>query len=193
MSAVRHKEKKTTLEDVEKDYQAGQKRVKSSPSSPKSPSAQSPTQYGFVPTKTFIDYVQQEPRANYFPTHNPQNPQLYTQLYTPQSNYGQYATTQQLASTEPQKYTNSGQDGSAQYSSSAQKYTVAKYVNQPETSSYSQGPNDYQQYENIQYLTDNSISAPSGQQYYSPQLVYLQQYQAPSTSVQTVVDPKGIY
>lgn len=60
------------------------------------------------------------------------------------------------------------------------------YYSQPQ---YLQAqPQQYQQYENVQYVTDNSIAQPEQPQYY-----FVQQYQAPSTAVEAVVDPKGTY
>ncbi|RZC40699.1 hypothetical protein BDFB_002915 [Asbolus verrucosus] len=74
-----------------------------------------------------------------------------------------------------------------------QHYTPpSQYQATPQQYYYQQQPanqqNLYQHYENIQYIADNSIAQ---QPYYTPQYVYLQQYTAPSTAVQSVVDPKG--
>ncbi|KAF2897218.1 hypothetical protein ILUMI_08960 [Ignelater luminosus] len=54
-------------------------------------------------------------------------------------------------------------------------------------------PQQYQQFD-LPYLTDNQLSAQDSnafQQYYNPQLLYLQQYPAASTNIQSVIDPKG--
>lgn len=178
-----------------------------SPPPAPAPKAPSPTNYGFVPVKTRANYVQQEAPTSYLQQYNQyttgqtqsytspqysqepqytQQPQYVTQYSQP--DYSQYSTIAYSGDGSQLKYTK--QD-------SAQKYTEVKFISQPAIT-YAQ--NDYQNLENVQYITDNSISqqqepvhgqSQSGQQYYSPQYIYLQQYQAPSTSVRTVVEPKG--
>lgn len=141
------KEKKISLEDIERDNLKTSKVTRTTPKIP----IGAPTDYGFVPTKTVTDYARQQPKYVQYV------PQTYTpppQQYTPPLQ--QYATT-------PQQY-----------------YYQPQALNQQ---------NPYQQYENVQYIADNSIAAQQ-QQYYTPQYVYLQQYTAPSTAVQSVVDPK---
>lgn len=198
VSSVRQKEKKITLHDIEQDYVTTQKRANLSP--PPAPKAQSPTQYGFVPVKTAANYVQQDAPSAFVAQYNqyatsqeqyPLNPQYLAQTqFSTQPDYSQYSTIAYSGDSTPTKY--STQDSSSDVTSS--KYTQAKFLNQPAVT-YAQ--NDYQNYENVQYVNDNSIAQLQGQsqagqqQYYSPQYLYLQQYQAPSTSVQTVVDPKG--
>ncbi|KAJ8963921.1 hypothetical protein NQ314_005249 [Rhamnusium bicolor] len=184
------KDKKTTLEDIERDYISNQKRVKLTPAPPPPPKvpspAQSPTQFGFVPIKTIADYVQQGPKQNYV---QPQYIQQFAQQY-PETDYSQYATAQQYTSSIPQKYSSSLQQYSVpRYSSTQQKY-VPQIPGQQSYTYVPQVESPYQSYDNLQYITDNSIGQPSSQ-YYTPQYVYLQQYQSPSTAVQTVVEPKG--
>ncbi|XP_019868452.1 uncharacterized protein LOC109597246 [Aethina tumida] len=129
-------EKKISLEDIERDNLRNENRP-----APPSTAVKSPTQYGFVPTKTIHDYAQKGPKNQYV-----QPQYVPTQQYTE----AQYVPTQQ--------------------------YYTTQY--QPQT-------DQYQQYENVQYVTDNSI-AQKPQQY-----VYLQQYPSPSSSVQHIVDTKG--
>ncbi|KYB28055.1 hypothetical protein TcasGA2_TC008236 [Tribolium castaneum] len=142
------KEKKISLEDIERDNLKTTGKIARAP--PKIPVA-SPTDYGFVPTKTVTDYARQQPK--------------YVQ-YVPQT----YAQPAQQYTPPPQQYATVPQQYYYQQQQSVQ--------------------NPYQQYENVQYVTDNSI-AQAQQQYYTPQYVYLQQYTAPSTAIQSVVDPKG--
>ncbi|XP_044254391.1 uncharacterized protein LOC123004926 [Tribolium madens] len=150
LASVVGKEKKISLEDIERDNLKITGKVARAP--PKIPVA-SPTDYGFVPTKTVADYARQQPK---YVQYVPQTYSQPAQQYTPPSQ--QYATV-------PQQY----------------YYQQQQPVNHQ---------NPYQQYENVQYVTDNSI-AQAQQQYYTPQYVYLQQYSAPSTAIQSVVDPKG--
>nr|CAI5832368.1 unnamed protein product [Callosobruchus analis] len=107
------------------------------------------------------------------------NPQQHSQTGT-QYQQQQYSTTQQYPATQ-------------QYTTSRQQYTV------PQGGSYNKNVQyvtdnslAVQQYpRNVQYVADNNIGNQQQQQYYSPQYVYLQQDPAPSTSVQTFIDPKG--
>lgn len=111
--------------------------------------------------------------------------------YTSQPDLSQYSTLAYSGDSTSSKYLTEASSTVA----SLPKYTQVKYVSQP-GGKYAQ--NDYANYQNLQYVTDNSIAQPqvqvqAEQQYYSPQYLYLQQYQAPSTSVQTVVNQKGNY
>nr|CAI5832366.1 unnamed protein product [Callosobruchus analis] len=107
------------------------------------------------------------------------SPQQHSQTGT-QYQQQQYSTTQQYPATQ-------------QYTTSRQQYTV------PQGGSYNKNVQyvtdnslAVQQYpRNVQYVADNNIGNQQQQQYYSPQYVYLQQDPAPSTSVQTFIDPKG--
>ncbi|KAJ8919326.1 hypothetical protein NQ315_003910 [Exocentrus adspersus] len=199
VAAAGPKDKKTTLEDIERDYTSSEMKTKLTPPPPP-PSAtkisvptQSPTHYGFVPRKTIANYVQQSPRPVYV---QPDYAQQYTQQYiqqSPENDYSQYATAQQYTTSIPQKYNSGSQQYFApQYSTAQQKYTP-QVPSQQSFNYVMQLPNQLQSYENVQYITDNSIAAPATQQYYTPapQYVYLQQYTAPSTAIQTVVEPKG--
>ncbi|XP_018573740.1 uncharacterized protein LOC108912831 [Anoplophora glabripennis] len=175
------KDKKTTLEDIERDYISNERKTKLTPPPKVATPAPSPTQFGFVPKKTVADYARQEHRPAYV------QPQ-YTQQYVPQqaaNDYSQYSTAQQYKSTVPQSYS-----AGLLYPTPQQKYTP-QISNQQAYSYVTQLPNQLQSLENVQYITDNSISAPATQQYFTPQYVYFQQYSSPSTAVQTVVEPKG--
>lgn len=185
--------KKISLEDIERDNLKSNKET-----TPKAPG--SPTNFGFVPPiKTANDYAKQPSNQYLQPPYVP--PQSYTtqtqqQYITPpqqQSFPQQYTTVQQYVA--PQKYqqqVSSPQYVTPQQYLSPQQYTTAQQYAAPQQYYYQQGQgNQYQQYENVQYITDNSIAQQPQQQYYTPQYVYLQQYTAPSTPVQTVVDPKS--
>lgn len=150
-------------------------------------------------------YISQSQYAA-LPQYSPQTqfssqPQFSTQeQYSGQQytnpDYSQYSTIAYSGNSRPNKYSSQ----SVSSNSLASKYTIAKPITQPISSS---GQNDYQNYDNLQYITDNSIlqshgqgqgqeQGQGGQQFYSPQYLYIQPYQSPSTSVQTVVNPKGI-
>lgn len=185
------KEKKTTLEDIERDYISNERKTKLSPVPPTTPKitspAQSPTRFGFIPRKTIANYARQEHQPTYV---QPQYIEQYVQQQ-PVDDYSQYATAQQYnPSTTPHRYSIDTQYTVPQYSGSPQKYTPQ--ISRQEAYNYvSQSPNQLQSLENVQYVTDNSINTPTASQYYTPQYIYLQQYSAPSTAVQTVVEPKG--
>lgn len=181
------KDRKTTLEDIERDYVSNERKIKLTPASSKvATPAQSPTRFGFVPKKTIADYVRQEHRPAYF---QPQYTEQYVQQQ-PLNDYSQDATPQQYTPSVLQKYNADLQYTVPQYSSSPQKYTP-QISSQQAYSYVSQSPNQLQSLENVQYVTDNSISAPVASRYYTPQYIYVQQYPSPSTAIQTVVEPKG--
>ncbi|XP_074038136.1 uncharacterized protein [Leptinotarsa decemlineata] len=187
---------KTTLEDIERDYITTRKQTKlTPPPAPKIP-AKSPTQFGFVPTKTLSNYIQKEPKANY---------DFQFQL----GDFQQYLGGQQylsgLESTQGEQYRGGQKYAEGQqytdivpekYSSIAPTYSGPVYTGpskKPAVQAYyvPQGQGQYQGFEKLQYLSDNSIAQQAVQQYYTPQYVYLQPNQAPTSSVQTIVDPKG--
>ncbi|XP_063926026.1 uncharacterized protein LOC135139620 [Zophobas morio] len=139
LASVAAKDKKISLDDIERDNLRGNKSPRTVPVQKLS------TTYGFLPAKTATDYARQQPKyVQYVPPPAPQ------QQYTP----------------PPQQYS-----------------VPQQYYYQPTNQ-----PTLYDQYANLQYVSDNSVAQ---QQYYTPQYVYLQQYSAPSTAVQSVVDPKG--
>lgn len=176
VSAAR-KEKKATLEDVERGY-ITTKSALSPPPLPNVP-AKSPTRFGFVPVKTAANYAQKQPKITYAQpqyTSNNQGENIYpTDIqfsFGPQyASGGHYKTP---VYTGPTK-------GAAQKSP---LHTQAYYVPQAQSQDL--------KYDNLQYVADNTIDQGAGQQNYdAQQYYYLQQYQEPSTSIQAVVDPKG--
>ncbi|KAJ8984600.1 hypothetical protein NQ317_006062 [Molorchus minor] len=175
------KDQKTTLEDIERDYLTNQKKTKLTPPPASTKAATSPSQYGFVPTKTLSDYIQQSPRPNYIQSQ-------YVPQFT-QADYPQYPAGGQNAQT--QKYTTSFREYAIP------QYSVPQYT-RPQVQQQKYAPQQTVKYvpqvqyqdDGVQYVTDNSIGQ-GNPQYYTPQYVYLQQYQSPSTAVQTVVEPKG--
>ncbi|VEN37875.1 unnamed protein product [Callosobruchus maculatus] len=105
-------------------------------------------------------------------------PQQHSQTGTQYYHQQQYSTTQQNPATQ-------------QYTTPRQQYSVPQEGSYKNVQYETDNNLAAQQYpKNVQYVTDNSIGNQQ-QQYYSPQYVYLQQDPAPSTSVQTFVDPKG--
>ncbi|XP_050502418.1 uncharacterized protein LOC114349007 isoform X2 [Diabrotica virgifera virgifera] len=191
VSAAR-KEKKTTLEDVERGYITTKARL-SPPPPPTSTKvrSKSPTQFGYIPVKTPANYVQKEPKITYAPPQYISLNQGKIKYQTePQYSTIQYASGSQYTTgpvyTGP-VYTGAGQ-GTPQRG--VQKAPVDQtqeyYVPQQEQS-------QYLNYDNVQYVADNNIDQGAGQQHYNPQQYYYlqQQYQAPTTSIQAVVDPKG--
>lgn len=123
----------------------------------------------------------------------PPNQYVSPQPTTPEVQYGfkpmkmqpqyvqqhQYLPQQQYA-LQPQYFTYQQPQTPAHYT------RIQHYLQQPE-------PSQYQRLQPPQpsYITDNQLGQESYQQYYTPQYVYLQQYPSASTSIQTVVDPKG--
>ncbi|XP_056629893.1 uncharacterized protein LOC130440654 [Diorhabda sublineata] len=176
VSAAR-KEKKTTLEDVERGYITTKSEL-SPPPLPKIP-AKSPTQFGFVPVKTTANYAQKQPKITYA------QPQ-YTSENQGDSTYPtqiQYTIgTQYVSGT---RYTSPVYTGpSKEAAQKTPSHTQAYYVPQEQSQDL--------KYDSVAYVADNTIDQGAGQQNYdSQQFYYLQQYQEPSTSIQAVVDPKG--
>lgn len=135
------------------------------PVAPKRPLTPPRFQFGFKPMKTQPQPVQ-KPQTTQTQQYNiaPQQyslPQEFFNFQSAQQQQPQHQLQQTLPPSRAQQYVQS----------------------QPQ----------YQQYE-LPYVTDNQLSAQdsnSFQQYYNPQLFYLQQYPSASTSIQTVVDPKG--
>nr|CAH7745434.1 unnamed protein product [Callosobruchus chinensis] len=201
--AAQNGARKTTLEDIERDYTTTSK-PKQTTAKVVAP-AQSPTLYGFIPIKTIADYARNEPkpllysqgststrrmpnnstnsRAYTFPLQFDlpySSPQQHSQSGTQYYHQQQYSTSQQYPATQ-------------QYTTPRQQYTVPQEGSYHKNVQYvTDNSLAAQQYpKNVQYVTDNNIGNQQQQQYSSPQYVYLQQDPAPSTSVQTFVDPKG--
>ncbi|CAH0560820.1 unnamed protein product [Brassicogethes aeneus] len=145
---------KISLEDIEIDNLKSEKKARTPITA-----ASSPTQYGFVPTKTLQNYIQKSPK-----------PQYVQPTYAAPT-YQNYQNTPKIPLIGPQQY-----------------YLPKQYpTGQDQPQQYYGTPQQYQQYENVQFVTDNSIQHQSHPQQY----VYLQQYPASSTSIQTIVDPKS--
>ncbi|KAL3265695.1 hypothetical protein HHI36_009898 [Cryptolaemus montrouzieri] len=156
--------------------------------------ADSPTNFGFVPTKTADNYAQKEPLGRYvypdllgqtqtytrqFPKYQPQTQVIYnpqtTYLSQPQvsasyNQQGAQQVTQQYV--HPQQYVQ-------QYVPASQSYDQNYIYQTPQT----QQPQYYYQpaTKHINYISDNNV----------PQYVYLQQIPEPSNTVENVVDPKS--
>ncbi|KAG5878754.1 hypothetical protein JTB14_012124 [Gonioctena quinquepunctata] len=175
---------KTTLEDIERDYITTQKRTKLTP--PPAPAAKSPTQFGFVPTKTLADYIQKEPRINYASQY--QVGEYQQPLGARQSFGGLQDKAPQKYSTIPQKYNAISQ----KYSTAPQKYGATYSPQAPQAYYVPQAQNQYQYFENVPYVADNNLGQQVGQQYLTSPYLYLPQYQGSSSSVQNVVDTKGL-
>lgn len=167
-------------------------------------SVSSPTKFGFVPQRTASSYAATAPKFQYTQNHyqlkkstpKPQSAHYVTQYSQPKP---QYASPSSQLYLSPEKYSSasSGLDYSQQYLTQpqAQDYTYVQpdISNQQYVIQYQQPGQQYDQYENVQYVADNSIAQPESKQYLTPQpqYYYVQQYQAPSTAIESVLDPKG--
>lgn len=133
----------------------------------------SPSKFGFVPHRTASSYAATRPKFQYS-----------------QTNYQVKKAAAKLPKYQQQYHQQTGPSHQQQYLSQqpALEYT---YV-QPDTHQYQQPSQQYEQYENVQYVADNALAQPEQKQgLVQPQYYYVQQYQAPSTAVESVVDPKG--
>ncbi|XP_060531458.1 uncharacterized protein LOC132705051 [Cylas formicarius] len=188
--------KKISLENID-DYSATNRASNTLQTKPNN-QVSSPTKFGFVPTRTAESYAATQPKQTFFqdsirvkqPGSNYQLQQYkLPNKYAANIDYSQdYSNVQQHAPQQPQQYPYLQPDlGFQQYQKPApQQYEQTSQV-------YQQPAQHYQQYENVHYLTENSLSQSDNQQYYPqvPQYYYVQQYQAPTTAVETVVDPKA--
>lgn len=202
------------MEDVERGYITTKARL-SPPPAPKNPT-RSPTQFGFVPVKTAANYVRTEPKVAYaqpeYTAGYQGRSQYDTIAYSAPQQYSPSSASSQQYSPSLQQYSPSSQQYSplSQYSSGAQQYTTGiQYASkqqaqapappqlqpQPQAQAYyvPQGQQGHylNNYDNLQYISNNNIDQGSQQQFNAQQYYYLQQYQSPSTAIQAVVDPKG--
>ncbi|XP_030767629.1 uncharacterized protein LOC115891325 [Sitophilus oryzae] len=186
---------KISLEDIERDLSTSDKTSVTSQVTEKSSTIQSPTKFGFVPARTAASYAATSPKTQYYQTSYPAkpsfNPAIIQQQYSaPQQQ--QYSTAYATPSTSD--YAQQYYDAQQYLAQLTQAYAQTDGKSQSNVV-YQQSVPQYEQYPAVQYISDNSVtqSQSDGHQQYSagPQYYYVQQYQAPSTEVQTVVDPKA--
>lgn len=166
--ALAAKDKKINLEDIERDNLKSERKAK---------------QESKVITSS--SYTQQVP-----PTQTPKllsTPQQYN--FLPLKTVQNYA--QQPQYTQNQQYPTPVQQYIPQQYTPQQYYTLQPPAQQfrQYKQQYVEQPAQYQQYENVPLITDNSITQQPA--YYMQRYVYVQPYPAASTSVQSVVDPKA--
>ncbi|XP_066252304.1 uncharacterized protein [Euwallacea similis] len=176
VSAASYGSQKTSLEDIERDY---------NPSKTNSASVGSPTKFGFVPQRTAPSYAASKPKYHYTQT----NYQVNKKTTAKAPKYISYQLQYPVQSSAQPEYQVQYQQPSQQYQQPSQQYQQSSQQYQQTTQLYQQPAQQYDQYENVQYVTDNSISQLESQQ---PQYYYVQQYPASSTAVESVVDPKGV-
>lgn len=169
--ALAGKDKKINLEDIERDNLKSERKVKqeSKVITSSSYTQQVPASQAAKPVSAPLQY-------NFLPLKTPQN--YVQQQYTQSQQYP--APVQQYV---PQQYTTQQYYTLQPPVQQIRQYKQQQYVEQP-TQQY-----QYQQYENVPLVTDNSIAQQPA--YYMQRYVYVQPYPAASTSVQSVVDPKG--
>ncbi|XP_050307678.1 vacuolar protein-sorting-associated protein 36-like [Anthonomus grandis grandis] len=187
-----YKGQRTTLEDIERDLSGISKSI-THPQTKKAPNAQlsSPTKFGFIPHRTASSYAASKPKLQYTQGSYQVKPKVNQPSTYQKPLYQTAPALQYVSPDQTQQYSQTSQQYLNQQQ--AQEYT---YI-QPDTAQqyvqYQEPSQQYSQYDNIQYVTDNSIGQQDGKQsYYSqqPQYYYVQ-YQAPSTAVESVVEPKA--
>ncbi|XP_066146682.1 putative cyclin-dependent serine/threonine-protein kinase DDB_G0272797/DDB_G0274007 isoform X2 [Euwallacea fornicatus] len=168
---------KTSLEDIERDY---------NPSKANRISVGSPTKFGFVPQRTAPSYAASQPKYQF---NSQTNYQVNKKTTAKAAKYMSYQPQHAAQGFTQPEYQLQYQQPSQQYQQPSKQYQQSSQQYQQTSQLYQQPTQQYDQYENVQYVTDNSISQLKSQQ---PQYYYVQQYPASSTAVESVVDPKGM-
>ncbi|XP_076274300.1 uncharacterized protein LOC143205105 [Rhynchophorus ferrugineus] len=182
VNAGKRGSEKISLEDIERDYSTSEKGVGRSLVQDSTSGVQSPTKFGFVPTRTAASYAAETSRPQYYQTNYAVKSSGSKAQYQQPSALlqGEYAQQYSNAYSTP-----STSDYAQQYYDT-QQYLTQQYAlaqGAEKQVEYEQPTQQYEQYSNVQYVADNAVSQPEAQQQYSqsPQYYYVQQTPASSS------------